>query len=270
MARMTELHVTLDDGSSITALDEGSGPVLLCLHPGGGDETAWDLVAAELTGDFRVVRVRRRIYVSGAAISTAHSMAVEAADILAIAGLLDRPVFLVGHSSGGVAALEAALADPSAFAGLFLYEPPMPTSAPLAGEDGARARAAVDAGDLVEAMRIHMRDIVRMPAEEVDAMFADDGIRAAFAAQAAAQITDDEAIDALGVGIDRFRALDLPTTLLQGDLSPAHLRARVTDLAATLPNVRVLTLRGQGHIAHFTAPDALAAAIREAAAEALR
>lgn len=266
---MTELLVSSGDVGPVTAIDDGSGPNLLVVHPGGSDATTWDGVTRLLADDHRVVRIRRRIYVPGADIALPHSMAVEAADILAVAELLDPPVLLVGHSSGAVAALEAALLDRSAFAGLVLYEPPMPTTELLAGAAGARARAALDSGDPVEAMRIHLRDIVRMPADMVDEMFADVHIQAAFAAQAAAQIADDEAIDALGAGIDRFAGLGTPTTLIEGDQSPAHLRERLADLAATLPDARVVTLEGQGHIAHLTAPDTLAGAVRAMAREVL-
>lgn len=115
-----------------------------------------------------------------------------------------------------------------------------------------------------------MRDIVRMPASTVDEMFADVRVQAAFAAYAPAQIAEDEALDALGVGIDRFAALGTPTTLIEGDLSPAHLRERVSDLAATLPDAHVVTLQGQGHIAHLTAPGALADVVRETAERVLR
>ncbi len=267
---MTELLARSRDGAPVTALDEGSGPSLLVVHPGGGDATTWDGVSRALSGGFRVVRVRRRIYLPGADHARPHSMAVEAADILAVAGLLDPPVLAVGHSSGAVAVLEAAVSAPSSFAGLVLYEPPVPTTTPVAGPAGPRSRAALDAGDPVEAMRIHMRDIVRMPGRMVEAMFADPDIRAAFSAYAAAQVTDDEAIDALGVGVERFRALDVPTTLIEGDLSPAHLRDRVKDLALALPDARIVTLEGQGHIAHLTAPAALADTIRAAADRVLR
>jgi pimeloyl-ACP methyl ester carboxylesterase len=263
---MTQLLAPAAGGTStLSALDEGTGPNLLVVHPGGGPATTWDGVAALLAWDFRVVRVNRRIYVPGAVVPVPHSMALEAADILALARLLDGPVLLVGHSSGAVACLEAALVEPAAFAGAFLYEPPMPTGELLAGEAGARARAALDGGDPAEAMRIHMRDIVRMPAGEVDAMFADPGVRAAFAEFAEPQIAEDEAIDALGTDIGRFAGLGIPVTLLEGDLSPAHLRERAADLAAVLPRARLVTLRGQGHIAHLTAPDVLAESIRETA-----
>ncbi|MFH8384750.1 alpha/beta fold hydrolase [Kitasatospora sp. NPDC018058] len=263
---MTELRAFSDDGRPVTALDDGSGPVLLVVHPGGGDVTSWDGVVRCLVDDFRVVRVRRRIYGPGADIALPHSMAVEAADVLAVADLLTPPVLLVGHSSGAVAGLEAALLRPSAFAGLVLYEPPVPTGQLVAGPAGARARAVLEAGDPVEAMRIHLGEIVRVPAYLVDAMVADGHLREALCTYAAAQIAEDEALDALGTGIDRFAALGTPTTLIEGDLSPAHLRERLADLAGVLPRARVVTLTGQGHAAHLTAPDALAATIRDAAA----
>ncbi|MFE6050446.1 alpha/beta fold hydrolase [Kitasatospora sp. NPDC056446] len=267
---MTELHASSDDSRPVTALDEGSGPVLLVVHPGGGDATSWDGVTRHLADGFRVVRIRRRIYVPGADIALPHSMAVEAADVLAVAGLLEPPVVLVGHSSGAVAALEAALSAPSVFAGLVLYEPPLPTGEPVAGAAGVRARAALDAGDPVEAVRIHLRDIVRVPADTAEALVADPRLRAALCAYAAAQIAEDEALDALGVGVGRFAALALSTTLIEGDLSPAHLRRRLADLAGVLPDARTVTLAGQGHAAHVTGPRVLAAAVRDAALRILR
>ncbi len=190
-------------------------------------------------------------------------MAVEAADILAVASRLSRPI-LVGHSSGAVAALEAALVAPPAFSGMVLYEPPLATTLPVVGEAGKRARAALEAGDPVKAMEIHLRDIVQLEPAMVDAMLARPEMQARLARQAAAQLADNDAIDALGVGIDRYAGLDLPTVLIEGERSPAHLRRRLADLASTLPHVlRVVTLEGEGHTANFTAADRLADVIRE-------
>lgn len=265
---MTELRATSADGTTVTALAEGSGPTVLIVHPGGGDVASWGAVSRRLTADYRTVRIQRRIYAPGAILPPDHSMAVEAADILAILGLLDQPVLLVGHSSGAVAALEAALLAPSSLAGILIYEPPMPTRKPVWGEAGRRARAALDAGDPVEAMRIHLRDVVGMPADQLEAMFANPSARSMFAAVAAPQVTDGEALDRLGLGVERFTKLDVPTTLLEGDSSPAHLRERTADLAAALPNSRVVTLHGQGHAAHLTGPDLLADAVRDAARSA--
>ena len=259
---MPELHVT-HGGVTVAAIDEGSGPALLIVHPGATDASSWAPVARLLTDEFRVVRIRRPIYVPGAAIPADHSMASEAAHILAIAARLEPPIGLIGHSSGAVAALEAALRVPARFAAMLLYEPPVASRSLVAGPATLRARAALDAGDPVEAMRIHLRDIVKMPAEAVEAICSAPGVHAAFAATAAGQLADNDAIDALGVGLERYRALDLPITLVQGEVSPSHLRDRVADLAATLRNAHVVTLPGQGHLAHSMAPALLATAIRD-------
>ena len=266
---MAMLYGTDAGGARLNAIDEGEGSAILVVHPGGGDASSWSTVARLLADEFRVVRIQRRIYTPEASIALPHSMATEAADILTIAGGLARPL-LVGHSSGAVAALEAALASPTAFAALVLYEPPLATTSPIAGEAGSRARAALDGGDPFLAMQIHMREIVGMPAADVTAMFAIPEARAQFARFAAAQIADNEAIDALGVGIARYAALDLPTVLIEGEHSPPHLRQRLADLAATLPRVEpVVTLAGQGHIAHMTTPQTLADVIRDVARRVL-
>jgi pimeloyl-ACP methyl ester carboxylesterase len=161
---------------------------------------------------------------------TGHSMAVEVGDILAIAAVLEPPILLVGQGSGAVAAFEAALAIPWEFAGLVAYEPLMPTP--------SQPDALVVAG--------------------------------AQTAQTAAQLADSAAIDELGTGIDRYSGLALSITLVEGELSPASLRERVSDLVAVLPNAQVVTLPGQDHEAHLLAPAQLAAAIRTVAGQLLR
>jgi pimeloyl-ACP methyl ester carboxylesterase len=259
---VTRLDAVSRDGTPVHAVDEGSGPTILIVHGGSSDLDSWKTVGDLLVDEYRVVRLQRRIYAAGASIALPHRMATEADDVAAVAAGLGTPL-VVGHSSGAVAVLEAAVGAPRAFSALALYEPPLPTTTLVGGEAVVRARAAVDRGDTVEAMKIHMRDIVRMPAALVDAMFTLPEAQAEFARYAAAQIADDEAIDALGVGIERYRKLDLPTLLIEGDQSPDHLRRRLADLAEALPNVaEIVTLNGQGHVANLTDPEHLAGAIR--------
>src|SRR5258705_543332 len=93
-----------------------------------------------------------------------------------------------------------------------------------------RARAALDAGDPDRAIAIHTRDIVGSPAALVMLMRFVPPIRNTMRRFASSQIADDEAIESLGVGLDRYAALDLPVLLLGGERSPAHLRARLDAL----------------------------------------
>ncbi|MER5883229.1 alpha/beta hydrolase [Streptomyces sp. NPDC001941] len=266
---MTELRATAADGVPLTALDDGSGPVLLLVHGGAERPASWERVTELLAGDFRVVRFARRIYVPGARVPPHYSVATEAADILAVAERLGGgPLLLCGHSSGAVAALEAALREPSVCAGLVLYEPPVLAGDLVGAEPARRARRALEAGDAREALRIHLREIAQETEAVTDGILARSVPSDAFTARVAAGLADVDALDALGVGVERYARLGLPVTLVQGDRSPAHLHRRLAALARVLPRARVVTLAGQGHTAHRTGPRALASVLREAARRA--
>jgi pimeloyl-ACP methyl ester carboxylesterase len=78
------LRVGTPDGGWLSALDEGDGPAILVVHPGGGDASSWDGVARLLVDEFRVVRVRRRLSAPDAPTTLPHTMALEVADVLAV------------------------------------------------------------------------------------------------------------------------------------------------------------------------------------------
>jgi pimeloyl-ACP methyl ester carboxylesterase len=191
--------------------------------------------------------------------------------VLAIASVVDGPLLLVGHSSGAVVALQSALAAPSRFAGMVLYEPPVAVTEPVGGEALRRARAALDAGHPEGAMAIHMRDIVGSPPLTAAIMRLLPPVRYAMRRYAAGQIADDEALESLGVGLDRYAGLDLPVLLLGGARSPANLRARLDALAGVLPRLdSVVIMAKQGHLATLRAPVKVAAVIASFADRVLR
>ncbi|GLH99949.1 alpha/beta fold hydrolase [Phytohabitans aurantiacus] len=259
-----EIHATTADGTRVAATDQGEGPTILIVHPGSSDATSWAGVADKLSYRFRVVRIHRRLYSTGSRPAAGHTMATEVDDVLAIAATLDGPLVLVGHSSGAVVALEAALAAPATFAGLVLYEPPVAVDAPLGGQALLRARAALEAGKPGRAMAIHLREIVKAPRWLVTSVRLAPSVWRRLRAFAPAQISDDEAIEALGVGLARYAAVEVPTCLLGGDRSPANLRQRWEALAKVLPGVRsVVVLRRHGHAAHLTAPTEVAWAVED-------
>jgi pimeloyl-ACP methyl ester carboxylesterase len=255
---MSELLVAGADGRPIPVTDEGQGPAVLLLHSGSADRSSWARVAAALAGRFRVLRFDRWTYRDGhadPAPAGAETMAAEVADVLAVAAAAGERPLLVGHSSGAVVALESALADPSAFRAMVLYEPPVAADEPLGGDALRRARAALDAGDPDRAITIHMREIAGAGRPMVAGLRRLPPVWQVIRGHAAAQIADDEAIESLGVGLGRYARLDLPVLLLGGDRSPAHMRARLDALAAVLPRLEeVVILEGQGHMANLRAP----------------
>jgi pimeloyl-ACP methyl ester carboxylesterase len=252
-------------GGPIPVTDQGRGPAVLLLHPGSADRSSWAGVAAALAGRFRVLRFDRWTYRDGHADASpagADAMAAEVGDVLAVAAAAGERPLLVGHSSGAVVALESALAAPAAFRGMVLYEPPVAPAAPLGGAALRRARAALDAGDPDRAIAIHLREIVGFGRVGVAVMRRVPPIWQHNRGYAAAQISDDEAIESLGVGLGRYARLDLPVLLLGGGRSPAHLRRRLDALAAVLPRLEgVVVMEGQGHLANLRAPAEVAEAI---------
>lgn len=253
---------------AVSVVEQGAGPTVLIVHGGSGDVTAWAPVAERLAGGFRVLRYTRPIYRLDPPPNGARAALAEVADVLAVARWASAPVLLVGHSSGAVVALEAVLAAPATFRGLALYEPPLDVTHSPAGADALRrARAALDAGSPAEAMGIHLTDLVGMPVDLVDRILAYPEARAFFVGFAAGQIADNEMLDALPEGMDRFATVALPTLLICGENSPAHLLDRSRALADALPHPpQQVVLAGQAHGAQREDPDAVAAAIQAFAA----
>lgn len=186
----------------------------------------------------------------GPAVLLLHPGSADRSSWAGVAAAVGGRPLLVGHSSGAVVALESALAAPAAFRAMVLYEPPVAVAEPVGGEALRRA------------ITIHLREIVGAGRLGVAAMRLVPPLWRFERGHAAAQITDDEAIESLGVGVDRYAGLDLPVLLLGGGRSPAHLRARLDALAAVLPRLdSVVVLERQGHLATLTAPGKVAEVI---------
>lgn len=266
------MEVSGADGTHFTVTASGRGRPILIVHPGGSTSSSWRRVAEALAADFRVLLFDRRPYrIPGAIGPTPTTIADEVADVVAIAAAVGQRVLLVGHSSGAVIALEAALASRTSFVGLVLYEPPVAVTTPLGGDALARANQALDAGDAGRAMKIHMREIVQAPSLPVSLLPLFPPLWRQMTMFAPGQISDDNALESLGVGVDRYAHVDIPTLLLGGARSPRHLRHRLDALAAVMPNVEsIVILKGQGHLANARAPAKVARIIETFADTAIR
>ncbi|WP_413869076.1 alpha/beta fold hydrolase [Albidovulum sp.] len=171
----------------------------------------------------------------------------------------DRPLDLVGHSFGAVAALRLALASPEAVRTLTLVEPVLFAAAKgtAAWDENAalmdRCRTAFGRGDragaaaaftavwgagvawdrLAEREQAAIVERIHLIEAGTPALFEDSG------------------------GIlapDALEALDMPVLILRGDRSPAIIPEIAEAIAARLPDVGVATVPGAGHMVPITHP----------------
>jgi pimeloyl-ACP methyl ester carboxylesterase len=255
------------DGTDVRAFDEGSGPVILIIHPGFDDGRSWAKVAARLRGRFRVVRIVRRQYRLDLPALCPYSIDREVEAVLALALAIGEPMVMVGHSSGGVVALEALAASPSTFAGAVIFEAPVAIGPPTRGAAHTRAEAAVAAGKPGKAMQIFVRDIVGEPASSAWLLRLLMAFIPKLRALAPRQISD---LDGVGQRLDTYARIKTPTMLLRAERSPAHLGERLEALAAVIPHAQTAVLVGRDHTAHLKAPGEVARVIETLAGKVLQ
>ncbi|WP_329044460.1 alpha/beta fold hydrolase [Amycolatopsis sp. NBC_01488] len=247
------------DGTDIPVREEGSGPAILMVHPGLDDGSRSKKLAAILAQRFRVLRLHRRQYrLDLKSKGVPCSVGQEAEDVLAVARAVDGPVLLYGHSSGAVVSLEAlAAAPPSSFAGAVIFEPPAMIEPPPVGEGGevlTRARAAIAAGHPAKAMRIFTRRGVGLPWWQATLMGTVAGTVPHLRKYVPCQIDDLEAIQQLGVRLDTYARITVPTVLLGGDRSPDNLAERLDVLKRVLPHSERVVMPKRDHSADLRAP----------------
>ena len=184
-----------------------------------------------------------------------------------VAGLIDAPVHVIGHSSGAVIALRLALERPELVQSLVLIEPVLFAA--------ARAAQAAAYADHLQRFAPVMRAFA--DGDMVAAAAAFHGVwgAGAFAAlppDARSYMTARMPLiramnDALTgdtgglLGPWRLESLGIPVLLVEGDRSPPVIAAIHDELERRLPKVSRSVVRGAGHMLPFTHAADLAAAI---------
>ena len=163
--------ISSKDGVPIACWCSGSGASepLLLVHGTSGDHFAWTPVLAALEQQFCVWTIDRRGRGRSGDLDD-YALERESEDIAAVIDAIGCPVHLLGHSFGGLCALEAALLTPN-ISSLILYEP----SISLAGsgwssEFDAHLQALLDSGNREEALLFFFREIVKSPPHELAAL----------------------------------------------------------------------------------------------------
>lgn len=160
------VRVPSRDGTLIAAECAGSGPSLVIVHGGVGDRTRWTPMFPLLSSRFTVCAMDRRGR-GASGDSPAYSLQKEAEDVAAVVDARPRPVFLLGHSYGGVCALEATFLT-KRISKLLLYEPPLQERIDLALV--GRIERMIQDGKRDEAVAAFLQEVVRVSPSEVATM----------------------------------------------------------------------------------------------------
>lgn len=245
--------ITSRDGAPIACWRHGSGTPLLLVHGTSGDHSTWTPVLAGLQQHFTVWTMDRRG--RGHSGDTArYALERESEDIAAVVNALGSNVHLLGHSFGGLCALEASLLTTN-INKLILYEP----SISLAGsgwsaELETRLQTLLDQGDREESLLLFFRDLLKTPDHELAALRTGSSWPIRFAA-AHTILRELQSIDRYTFAAQRFQALQNPVLLMVGGNSHPRRYATAEKLQQSLPDNRIGILPGQQHSAMRTAPD---------------
>lgn len=245
------------DGTRIAIECAGSGPSLVIVHGGTGDRTRWTPLFPLLASHFRVCAMDRRAH--GASGDTLpYSLQKEVEDVVAVVAAQPGPVFVLGHSFGGVCAFEAAFRT-AKIARLALYEPPVR----LADHSAilARMEAMLRAGDREGALTTFMGEIVQISAAEIAAMKARPSW-AGLLATVELSVRQDRVLSQNQFDPDHARTLAIPTLLMMGSkTASSELKRSIDSLRETLPHSTLRVFEGQEHNAMDTIPQEFAAAL---------
>jgi pimeloyl-ACP methyl ester carboxylesterase len=221
------------------------------VHGATADHSRWAPALPALEERFTVYNFDRRGRgESGDAAD--YSLEREFEDLVAVIESAGADVNLMGHSHGGVCALEAALLT-DRVGRLLVYEPPMGfvVAPPHVVEE---LEALLQAGKRDELVALFMREVAGLPPEQVEVLRS----LPAWEARIAAADTiprEERATREYAWDPDRFRELRVPTMYLLGGDSPEPFRLASEAVEQALPDCRVVVMPGQRHAAMDTATE---------------
>ncbi len=252
--------VTTESGTPLAYWRCGEGPPLVMVHGTAADHSRWGPVLPALEDHFTVYAVDRRGR-GGSGDSDDYAIAREFEDIAAVVDSLGEPVDLLGHSYGGLLALEAALLSQNVRR-LMLYDPgiEVPGEEIYPSEVVERMYALLEAGDRAGVIETTMRKVAGLPPETVEYMRTLPVWQSRV--DAAHTIPRElRAIKSYRFDPGRFENLATPTLLLSGGDSPAAMRKAAEAVDAALPDSRLVVMEGQGHSAMDTGTDRFTAEV---------
>ena len=256
------IHRTVsDDGTEIAGRVHGQGPPLVFIASAlGDDRTSWAALVPFLTEQFTCHVMSTR----GRGLSDDHPDHTRERlleDITAFVDSLDAPVGLVGHSSAGALALEAA-SRCAAVSAVAVYEP---TLMEFASDDVAlsivealdRIRSLAEKDRLVEAATAFFTDLVTCPDDELE-MLVQAGAPQ-LAASYVSMLLDEAAQSPPGLSDPEvLNRVTVPVLVLTGSRTRDFWHGVSGELARRLAHPDTRTVDDVAHFAPVVAPTSLA------------
>jgi pimeloyl-ACP methyl ester carboxylesterase len=247
--------VTSRDGTPIALWRSGTGPPLLLVHGTVSDHaTVWHLVLPALERHFTVYAMDRRGR-GGSGDTPPYDLQREAEDVAAVVDSIGEPVNVLGHSYGGLCAIEAALLTGNVRR-LIIYE-----GVTLHGTNAVRPgvvdrlEARLQAGDMEGMLTAFLHEVAGASPEEIELLRSQREAWAVRMQNAPTIPRELRALEVYTFAPDAFSNLQIATLLLVGEESPPHELENARGVAEALPDARVVVLPGQQHIAMHTAPE---------------
>ena len=261
---------TVEGAGVELAYDErGEGPAVVFVHGSASTRTIWDEVLQALGDGFRTIRYDRRAYGESGQPEgyRGTTIAEHGADLIAVLRELHlAPALLCGHSFGAIACLDVVVREPELVRGAVLAEPPMLWLASGGAEAMSELRTEIENGaresGSAGAIAAFVREVCGANAGEI---VGEERGRESF------RYPIGFAADLGAVGDSSFaprdlRAIATPVVLFAGTRTPRAFSEPSEVLAGMIPGAELREV-DSGHLIPNEAPDAVARAIRELAAQ---
>jgi pimeloyl-ACP methyl ester carboxylesterase len=247
-------------GVEIAYLDEGKGPAVVVGHCSSASHKEWLPLIEALKTDWRVLAPDFIGYGSSGQWPADQPFEpdVDLDVMLAVAKKTRGPMHLVGHSYGAALALEAARRLGSRVKSLALVEP---VSFHLLRQEGRPEWAEIE--QLGKAV---LGSVAKGDDREAAAAFmgywlgrwrwrlSPERFKKAIAATIPKVALEFGIIVDAPTTLNDYAEITIPALLIKGGKTRAPARAVVDLLGETLPNAKVETLKGAGHMSPFTHP----------------
>lgn len=249
--------VTSADGTTLSVRRTGDGTPVVVVHGALDGIGAFSVLEVELSDRYAVWVYDRRGR-GGSGDSDDYSLDREIDDLRAVIAATGAPAHVFGHSYGALIALGAARGGVE-MRSLVLYEPPINGDAVDAAQVDA-IRRAVDDGRLDDAIRTMASDLAGLTPEEIELGMAVPPVRKRLRDGAGVVPREIDAVrhtEPTGPPIS-----GTPTLVIRGEReNPAYPSAEQASALAV--DAEVVTIAGQGHVAHVLDPWTFTATVRQ-------